>query len=48
MAPGTEEAGFIRALEATTGQMRWEFPFALSAVVRGLVDGRRVGLWRQP
>lgn len=26
MAPGTEEAGFIRALEATTGQMRWEFP----------------------
>ena len=26
MAPGTEEAGFIRALEATSGQMRWEFP----------------------
>ena len=26
MAPGTEEAGFIRALEATTGQMKWEFP----------------------
>jgi alcohol dehydrogenase (cytochrome c) len=26
MAPGAEEAGFIRALEATSGQMRWEFP----------------------
>jgi alcohol dehydrogenase (cytochrome c) len=24
-APGKENAGFIRALEATTGQLRWEF-----------------------